>query len=778
MPFSNTLAGPSWVLAAIASAMLQFALYDRHGSTGIDWAQLGVAAALAVVVAALPPDRSGRMARAGATICLGSLILAPFVGDAILRALWLGGRPFEIQLAVSLRNMMLGLLAQSGRQRNQQFAALASCFLALFSILWLMNRWTVALMFLYAVVGMWWLMGAYWDRLSGCFLSRSERSIPWKPVCGAAGLGGLAILVLLPLAAGKHYTTAIDGFLPSSGGSRWQDESAYGGVGDGPQMVSTKEDASGFGPIESELFLESKMPSLYDVFNETSEPPPKPKNKGRQRAIPLAPSQSKENHQRRGKNQRPGREFQAVRQRKQPTAGLPDLNSHALLQVAGRTPLHLGLYTYDLWNGRTLASSPGAEPRPLVFDTSDASGRNWVRCAPQGNSDLLPYRERHELRIINLKTDRVPSPPNLTGVHIDLLHTKNLFNSTQDGMLAMDMVFIPQLTVLHVESLRRPPSLTPTLAISASPTAETGDVLAATAREWTAGVTQGWPQVDAICARLRRDFVVDPDALAPEGAGDAAEHFLVETRRGPDYLFATTAALLLRSLGYETRVVSGFYADPENYDRQARITPVYADDAHFWVEVLAASPDRDSDAPGGKRSHWIAIEPTPGYEVLLAPESLWARLFTRAAFTWQVVSRNPLVAIAMCAVVAVAWRKRADAIDGLMTSWWRLRHARGDLRKRVVATVRLLDRRARVRGLGRSAGSPLGRWDLSPQGCRSTALPWEARFRDLANWALYGQGCPPAFSPDEAAALCRSAAADAFRMPRKHRRARGLFNHR
>ena len=42
---------------------------------------------------------------------------------------------------------------------------------------------------------------------------------------------------------------------------------------------------------------------------------------------------------------------------------------------------------------------------------------------------------------------------------------------------------------------------------------------------------------------------------------DAVEYFLFESRRGPDYLFATSAAVLLRSLGYQTRVVSGLYAD-------------------------------------------------------------------------------------------------------------------------------------------------------------------------------------------------------------------------
>lgn len=773
MPSSSFLAGPTYVLVVVATLMLQVAIYDRQGPVAHEWVHLGVVMAIAALNRQSSIWRRGRLANAVATTSFAALVTMPFLGDFFLRSASLWGNPAEIQIVLSLRNMMIGLAARNRDPRSLKFASFASCFIALFSILWLMNRINIVLLFTYSVVGMWWLMGAYWDRLSGCFLSRSERSIPWKPVCGAALLVTASTLVLLPLATGQSFTTAIRGIFPSSGGSQWQDEHAFGGVGDGPQMVSAKDNASGFGPIESELFLESKMPSLYDVLNEFSEPPKNSmKKKGRHRAIPLAPGQMQQNHKRRGENQQAGREFSAVRQRTNRRPDVPDLKSHALLQVSGRVPLHLGLYAYDQWDGQKLTSSGGAVKNRRELELHVQEGKNWAKYVELPVCDCLTHPEQHELRIINLNTDRVPSPPNLTGVHIDRIHTARFFRPSQDGMLAVDMEFLPQLSVLHVESLRRRSGQTPRLVSSPSPVSGELDLIASLAVDWTAGVARGWPQVEAVCSRLRDDYSLDPDAMAPVDVDDAADFFLLKSKRGPDYLFATSAALLLRTLGYETRVVSGFYADPEEFDRTSRLTSVYADDAHFWVEVLAI-PNQTDPASEAPKHHWIAVEPTPGYEVLLAPESLWSQLLSRTALTWHALKRNPISTLACFALLGVTWAWRASVGDTAVTCWWQLFHRWGNVRHRVTSTLRLLDRRARLHGHPRANEASLSRWNLSPSFSNDSSLDWELRFIEVANWALYGGESKLTFTSDEVNALCAQAAAIGMKPPR--RRSLGFF---
>jgi hypothetical protein len=76
--------------------------------------------------------------------------------------------------------------------------------------------------------------------------------------------------------------------------------------------------------------------------------------------------------------------------------------------------------------------------------------------------------------------------------------------------------------------------------------------------------------------------------------------FVVRSRRVPDYLLATTAAMLIRSQGIPCRLVSGFYALPSRYDIRAGLTEVMQEDMHTWVEVKA-------------QGVWIPVEPCSMY---------------------------------------------------------------------------------------------------------------------------------------------------------------------
>ena len=90
---------------------------------------------------------------------------------------------------------------------------------------------------------------------------------------------------------------------------------------------------------------------------------------------------------------------------------------------------------------------------------------------------------------------------------------------------------------------------------------------------------------------LRSEYTLDWDAGIPEGCKDPVAYFLLESRRGPDYLFATAAAALLRHCGLKTRLANGFYVDPEKYDPETGHTPVTRDDLHFWVEIATRDGD-------------------------------------------------------------------------------------------------------------------------------------------------------------------------------------------
>lgn len=723
---SSPLQFPTLALVASASLLVQTALYERQPAPYLGWLQLGLTAAAALLLAWRGRTLWRLRAVPQGSLALLSAVASPPLWDLATRGLLGVGDPYEVLLAYVLRNLMLVLALRLRTERSLHYAALASFFLTIFSFLWTLSAWTVVLMACYGIIGTWWLMVSYWAPLGGRFADTSTSHVPARPATVVLTLAILGGLAAAPLATSTGMTTALDGFFPSSGGTKFSDSQAHGGVGDGDQMVAAKEEASSFGPIESELFLESQMPSLYDAINEFSEATPD-KNKRPRRAIPLAPSQTQTNHQKRGLTQQATREFSTVRQKSRPHTTTADLRSAALLLVSGRTPTHLALDTFDGWDGRSLIASTTHSAPSLKLGPPEATKRRWLSVGEGLPLRIFPARTETQVRIINLNTERVPSPPSTTAVTIDNLHNAGMFRYASDGSLAMDVESIPQMTILRVRSGLRDRSARPEPTVT-SPLPSSPRV-AKIARDWTEELPSGWRQVEAVVARLRSDYVWDPEAVVPSDAEDAVEHFLTASRRGPDYLFAASAAVLLRSIGYETRVRSGFYASPIRYDRLARVTPVLAEDAHFWVEVRA----QDGAAGPDSAACWIAVEPTPGYDLLYAPESLLGWLGRQARELYRGVCAKPLTASTLSIAAALAVAYRIVLIDVAVLGLWRLVAPWGDVRRRARVALRLVEWRAWAHRCRRPKGVPLGRWN---------ALHDNREFISVASWALYGEGAP------------------------------------
>jgi hypothetical protein len=734
MPTNRTFYRLTLLLVALAATLVQVSLYDRQPAPTSGWLLLACSAAIVSLVHRKTAAVSDANELRRAVVLPLLLIALPLVWDVATRWLLGIGDPYEVQLAYVLRNLMLTLVARAREDRALNYAAFASFFLVLFCSLWTLRPVTIAMLGAYALAGLWWLMERCWKPLNRHFAAGSEVRLPMRPASLALALVALVLLAATPLANTKGVTTALRGFLPSSGGTSLSDPLAHGGVGDGEQMVAAKDHASSFGPMECELYLESEMPSLYDAFNESSESVPDKKKRLR-RAIPLAPGQSQFNHQKRGLTQQASREFSAVRQTSPRQMAVSDVPSAALLLWSGRTPMHLALEAYDQWDGRSLRSSSAAAPLEISLKEADAEGNRWLQLQEQSLASAERYSIDSQVRVVNLRTDRIPTPTAATAVTMDGLHTAAMFRTAEDGSLGMDVEHVPQLTIFRFRSLLRDRSVAPVPRRTAERALPSN--LQSIAAAWTTDIPEGWRQVDAVVERLRRDYVHDPGAMAPDSDGDAVEHFLKVSRRGPDYLFAASAAVLMRSLGYETRVRSGFYVNPKNYDRISRLTPITAADAHFWVEVLATDGE------------WIAIEPTPGFEMLYAPESVLSWLTRKANEAYRHIAENPWPVAATVSLLAVAIVLRRRMLDTLLVVMWFARSQSGDLRRRARVTLWTLEWRAWANGRYRPAHAPLGRWD---------ALTGHADFLAVASWAIYGEGTPAPLPADAAHAACRRAA--------------------
>ena len=74
-------------------------------------------------------------------------------------------------------------------------------------------------------------------------------------------------------------------------------------------------------------------------------------------------------------------------------------------------------------------------------------------CANKNLNDPHAETEIHSVKVINLKTNRVPTPVQLTGVSIDKLNRADFFRWEQPGIIGVDRDSLPELTTLSMFNL-------------------------------------------------------------------------------------------------------------------------------------------------------------------------------------------------------------------------------------------------------------------------------------------------------------------------------------
>lgn len=122
-------------------------------------------------------------------------------------------------------------------------------------------------------------------------------------------------------------------------------------------------------------------------------------------------------------------------------------------------------------------------------------------------------------------------------------------------------------------------------------------------RELAATLADGQPTpydaAKAIETYLRTNYAYTYFPPPQPPGSDAVDVFLFEDRRGMCALYASSMAVMLRTVGIPARVVAGFGTG--DFNTFTNLYEVRADDAHAWVEVYF--PDVG----------WVPFEPTAGW---------------------------------------------------------------------------------------------------------------------------------------------------------------------
>ncbi|MCG8649408.1 MAG: transglutaminase-like domain-containing protein, partial [Pirellulales bacterium] len=295
---------------------------------------------------------------------------------------------------------------------------------------------------------------------------------------------------------------------------------------------------------------------------------------------------------------------------------------------------------------------------------------------------------------------RIPTPMMTAGVHIKDIDRPDFFGTEVDGSYYMPgREKIPALTVIGVlsskimeDELLRPTAFAKRGGDQPQDELDPGGSLgcqhaAELARQWTAKADTPHDQLWTISNQLRREFTFDREVT--HSGNDPLNQFLT-ARIGGDHLFATAAAVMAQELGFNARLVTGFYVPTGAFDFAAGHCEVMAEDVHTWVEVQLAD------------GRWIELEPTPGYRQPFYEASTWLKLQRFAAAAWPHILFGILF-------LTVVYLSRIRWIDALLAAAWRFGRLAGD-RTGLQLLMKILQIRARLVRQPRAPGHAQRDW--------------------------------------------------------------------
>jgi len=750
----------TFVLLALAAVAVEVAASDGRAvvqSLGLAAVWVTVAALVARFVPA--PADPRRKPPLWVFLLMLALAAVPF-GVEPLRRDWTGdGYPLELQMVCGLRNVGLGLAACGGWLLCLRLASVTSLFLILFAAAMTNHPAVLAVLGLYTAAGGVWLMLVYWSGLRAVFVT-AEKSVVVEVQAGGERVPWLGLSLLVVLLGGavalvtvgpKRAAFALGELMPTSGGTGETDPFARYGVGDGPEETAG-DDAKAAGMVETDKMIEDNKNSLIDAVSDMYGPPHKPP-KDQERMVAAGKVDVILFHGKLPDNRRPSRDFDTARKGPKGDRTPESQKARGLFEVQGRTPLHVRLVAYESYDP---ADKRWTEARKPGSKLIEAEGGDWMRLGQlKPSADWYREDERHKLKAADMKDNTIPTPALLTRFRINKVDKPDYYEWDYEGVLALaGRKRTPPGVIVTTDCRTLDPARLPEAAFSRVGTTggtapELGDVPDAfrgdidrLAREWAGDRARGWPQIEAVVTKLRTEYTFDRTAVAPKDHPAPVVWFLIESRRGPDYLFATAAALLLRSLDHPTRVCLGYYASPDAYDPETAHTPVRKTDLHTWAEVRLQD------------GHWMVIEPTPGYEVLGPKLPLLERivkaLVAVAAWAW----RHVVEIVAVLAALVVVWVRRRELLDAVAVRLWRWWPGR-TWREQVRRAVHVLERRGRWAGRPRSARQTALSW---LRGVQPKAVDWDTdygRLARMAEWAAYAPDVSPPWSDSDVLVVCQ-----------------------
>lgn len=607
-------------------------------------------------------------------------------------------------------------------RRVQAMSLVAAGFLTLFATVISDRTYAVAIAIIWMTICLWHLVANHWERIDRCAVVNVSRvgTTRWMSVAAACFL--LIVGVVVSQGRFGESRRFLWGFMPTSGGSQWSDPGARKGVGTGDIAVSAKDNADSFGAVDSDVFLESTQLSLFDMVSDALGEPKISRNSDRRQSL-TEKNLIQTHHQASKSEKGGGASFAIERQAPRKHLHLSDALENAIVQWAGPTGVRLAMQRYDHFDGADWHNESKHED--TNFTSQQFGEETWIMS--QGMAHRLnssdPQVHQATLKVLRLKSARVPTPMMTAAIHVKDVDRRDFFALDNDGSYYMPgRKKVPPTTVIHIASLgmledeliERVNQRYP--LVQAKPGDETLDRLT---RAWTADCGTSYERLRAIVDHLRTEFHFDRNA---EFETDNQFEEFLSARRGGDHLFATTAALMAKKLGFEARLVSGFYVRPSALDLAAAHSNVAPQDVHTWVEIQLDT------------ERWVALEPTPGYREPIFRPSLWltAKRFAAAYWPW---------ALLFAGAIGLLYGTRLIWLGSLLSLAWKIGRMLSP-RRRITLATWVIETRAKLLGHARPVSLPHRDWLLDqvvrPARAEADQREIAESFCDVADRFVFG----------------------------------------
>lgn len=745
-------------LAASAAACVELALVNSAIAFAlIRWC--GIVGGMLILDAVIVRVARRRPTEQRCAQIAGGLLVVAAAAPWVWQLIWSlitgrGFEPIEMTTLATARNLVV-VFAVTGRLLRQDhlLGIMSAC--AVVGAVAIGAHPTVGIaMVVYCLAMCWWLVIRYWS-----LLPRSSRgrglSTPWMTLVVLAIVVG-AIVGLRGVSTPGSGVRPVAEVVPSSGGERDASDDALSGVGTGPDAAGASIDAAASGHTEAEVFAKSHLPSLIDLLSEQYGDPVPPEVI--ERAVGLRPDQDLIVDREVDETASPNSRFSLLRRK----IDIADRTKHdasdALLFVKGTAPQHLRLVTYDRFDGIQWHKAPEVNSVPSTVTFYDQPGRWMVLPAPFSLDIYAPKQSTHEIQFGRIETETLPMPNHTVSFHITHIGDPKFFRCESDGRVRMTRSMPDGYVVKVMARVCNTDRLMgvrwPNRSDDA-PGFPIGSRTAAIAREWGAQGSFGWDQIQEVVRRIRAHGSIARGAALDEPLADPTERFLSEGGSAPDYLFASAAASILHALGYETRLVSGLYVNPDRYDWFRDHTPVYANDTHTWCEVRLAD------------GVWITLEPTPGYSIASAGDGSFQRLagLVRSVIAW--LGRNWPVCVVVILIGVLLWLWRWAIVDGLATCIWRLRTGSAPHDRLVLTTIELIELRSRLARNPRRPSQTWSAWAGELASIEGVSSSIEVLSREANRCAFSSEG--RVASDDSVSQLCARVARECTRIRIKQR---------